>query len=71
MKRYDCRYQEICRTYNPNSKTCKDDGGWENMYDKYCVKHKKLDRVFEKKPRENLLNLKNLLLEVIPEHDIF
>ncbi|MFW9970140.1 MAG: hypothetical protein ACFFDF_08065 [Candidatus Odinarchaeota archaeon] len=71
MKKHDCRYQEICNHYDPESKTCKDDGGINGNGNPYCGKYRELDTLFRDKSRKKLINFKILLLEVISEYDIF
>lgn len=66
-----CKYQDICPNYSIKSFTCRNNGGFGTNFRSYCGTFRRFEKLFEKKSRKNLLNLKNLLLEVIPEHDLF
>lgn len=43
MKKYDCRYQEICNLYDPESRTCKNNGGINGSGNPYCGKYREYE----------------------------
>lgn len=70
MAKYNCRFQEICNKYDPNSETCKNDGGFWHDFKAHCGKHRKLEQNFTKKELKKnkfILKDKRLLSEVMIE----
>ena len=64
VKKYNCKFQEICNCYDSRSIPCRSNGGIGSDFKPYCGKYREFSKLSNKKKRIPL-EVKILLVEVV------